>query len=127
MNTFLDYLFVIALFGLILLPALVGQARERIVDRQLREAELGRADVRRARLLQAELREARRRSAASEPVGPPVSEPVSPLASAPARSRVRTAVPSRTLVRHGRADAPLQPPGRISRPPVTGETCEAQN
>ncbi|MGW1493793.1 hypothetical protein [Streptomyces sp. NPDC002402] len=78
MNTFLEYLFVIALLGLILLPALLGNVRERIVDRQLREAELGREDVHRARLLQAELREARRRSSTTPPV--------------------RTPVPSRTIV-----------------------------
>ena len=82
MNTFLEYLFVIALLGLILLPALMGNVRERIVDRQLREAELGREDVRRARLLQAELREARRRSSTTPPV----------------RTPVRTPVPSRTIV-----------------------------
>ncbi|MFF3403232.1 hypothetical protein ACFYW6_32625 [Streptomyces sp. NPDC002659] len=82
MNTFLEYLFVIALLGLILLPALVGNVRERIVDRQLREAELGREDVHRARLLQAELREARRRSSTTPPV----------------RIPVRTPVPSRTIV-----------------------------
>lgn len=86
MNTFLEYLFVIALLGLILLPALVGNVRERIVDRQLREAELGRRDVRRARLLQAELREARRRSSTSAPV------------RASVRTPVRTPVPSRTIV-----------------------------
>ncbi|WP_405601868.1 hypothetical protein OG741_26375 [Streptomyces sp. NBC_01410] len=82
MNTFLEYLFVIALLGLVLLPALVGNVRERIVDRQLREAELGRRDVRRARLLQAELREARRRSSTTARV----------------RAPVRTPVPSRTIV-----------------------------
>ncbi|MET7619515.1 hypothetical protein [Streptomyces sp. NPDC005408] len=73
MNTFLDYLFVIALMGLILLPALVGQARERIIDRELREAELGRADLRRARVRQAELRAARSRSQISAPIPPRVT------------------------------------------------------
>ncbi|WP_327680455.1 hypothetical protein [Streptomyces sp. NBC_00467] len=38
MNAFLEYLFVIALFALITLPSLVGHARDRAVDRQLREA-----------------------------------------------------------------------------------------
>ncbi|MFD9221971.1 hypothetical protein ACFWDI_18610 [Streptomyces sp. NPDC060064] len=39
MNTFLNYLFVLVLFGLITLPAFVGHARERAIDRQLRRAE----------------------------------------------------------------------------------------
>ncbi|MFF0060611.1 hypothetical protein ACFYRC_03510 [Streptomyces sp. NPDC005279] len=46
MNTFLNYLFVLALFGLITLPSLVGLARERAIDRQLREAELRKSEVR---------------------------------------------------------------------------------
>lgn len=53
MNTFLEYLFVIALFALIALPSLVGYARDRAIDRQLRQAELR----------QAGLPEAERRSA----------------------------------------------------------------
>ncbi|MFD5136249.1 hypothetical protein ACFWMX_08380 [Streptomyces sp. NPDC058378] len=39
MNTFLSYLAVLVLFALVLLPALVGFARERRIDRALREAE----------------------------------------------------------------------------------------
>ncbi|MEU8707137.1 hypothetical protein [Streptomyces sp. NPDC048565] len=39
MNTFLSYLSIAALFTLVLLPALVGFARERRIDRELREAE----------------------------------------------------------------------------------------
>ncbi|MGW4232018.1 hypothetical protein ACWEF9_22435 [Streptomyces sp. NPDC004980] len=39
MNTFLSYLVIAALFPLVLLPSLVGHARERRIDRQLREAE----------------------------------------------------------------------------------------
>ncbi|MEU5655438.1 hypothetical protein ABZ802_07475 [Streptomyces sp. NPDC047737] len=42
MNTFLSYLSITALFALVLLPALVGFARERRIDRELREAELHR-------------------------------------------------------------------------------------
>lgn len=42
MNTFLSYLSIAALFALVLLPALVGFARERRIDRELREAELRR-------------------------------------------------------------------------------------
>ncbi|WP_327325975.1 hypothetical protein OG735_28430 [Streptomyces sp. NBC_01210] len=38
MNTFLSYLFVLVLFGLITLPAFVGHARERAIDRQLHRA-----------------------------------------------------------------------------------------
>ncbi|MEU0134220.1 hypothetical protein ABZ172_09325 [Streptomyces sp. NPDC006296] len=38
MNTFLSYLAVTALFALVLLPALVGLARERRIDRALRDA-----------------------------------------------------------------------------------------
>ncbi|MEU1125947.1 hypothetical protein ABZ371_20860 [Streptomyces sp. NPDC005899] len=43
MNTFLSFLSIAALFALVLLPALVGAARERRIDRQLREAERARA------------------------------------------------------------------------------------
>ncbi|WP_307661227.1 hypothetical protein [Streptomyces sp. V1I1] len=57
MNTFLEYLFVIALFALIALPSLVGYARDRAVDRRLREAERR----------QARLPEAERRSASPKP------------------------------------------------------------
>lgn len=42
MNTFLNYLGIAAVFALFLLPTLVGIARERRIDRQLREAERGR-------------------------------------------------------------------------------------
>ncbi|KQX81181.1 MULTISPECIES: hypothetical protein [Streptomyces] len=42
MNTFLSYLVIAALVALVLLPALVGHAQERRIDRQLREAERGR-------------------------------------------------------------------------------------
>lgn len=42
MNTFLNYLFVAALFALVLAPVALGLARERRIDRQLREAERGR-------------------------------------------------------------------------------------
>ncbi|MFE9722959.1 hypothetical protein ACFYQ5_05000 [Streptomyces sp. NPDC005794] len=38
MNTFLSYLVIAALFALVLLPALVGFARELRIDRELREA-----------------------------------------------------------------------------------------
>ncbi|MFF6905773.1 hypothetical protein ACFY9Q_07525 [Streptomyces sp. NPDC012389] len=41
MNLFLDYLTVTALFALVLLPAAIGFARERRIDRQLRDAERG--------------------------------------------------------------------------------------
>ncbi|MFE3716728.1 hypothetical protein [Streptomyces cyaneofuscatus] len=43
MNLFLDYLVVTALFALVLLPAGLGLARERRIDRQLRDA--GRREV----------------------------------------------------------------------------------
>ncbi|MFI5725913.1 hypothetical protein [Streptomyces cyaneofuscatus] len=43
MNLFLDYLTVTALFALVLLPAGLGLARERRIDRQLRDA--GRGEV----------------------------------------------------------------------------------
>ncbi|MCD9902131.1 hypothetical protein LUR56_23910 [Streptomyces sp. MT29] len=43
MNLFLDYLVVILLFALVLLPAGLGLARERRIDRQLRDA--GRREV----------------------------------------------------------------------------------
>ncbi|MFF0741500.1 hypothetical protein ACFYVL_13985 [Streptomyces sp. NPDC004111] len=39
MNTFLNYLTVIALFALMALPSLVGHAHDRRIDRQLRRAE----------------------------------------------------------------------------------------
>ncbi|GHF43500.1 hypothetical protein PV376_26715 [Streptomyces sp. NRRL_ISP-5395] len=42
MNTFLNYLVVAALFALVLAPVALGSARERRIDRQLREAERGR-------------------------------------------------------------------------------------
>lgn len=42
MNTFLNYLVVAALFALVLAPVALGLARERRIDRQLREAERGR-------------------------------------------------------------------------------------
>lgn len=42
MNTFLNYLVVAALFALVLAPVALGVARERRIDRQLREAERGR-------------------------------------------------------------------------------------
>jgi len=41
MNLFLDYLVVTLLFALVLLPAGLGLARERRIDRQLRDAERG--------------------------------------------------------------------------------------
>ncbi|MFD3645457.1 hypothetical protein ACFWVT_06265 [Streptomyces cyaneofuscatus] len=41
MNLFLDYLVVTALFALVLLPAGLGLARERRIDRQLRDAGWG--------------------------------------------------------------------------------------
>lgn len=43
MNLFLNYLVVAALFALVLLPTGLGIARERRIDRQLREAEWGEA------------------------------------------------------------------------------------
>ncbi|MGW0786907.1 hypothetical protein ACWD04_01325 [Streptomyces sp. NPDC002911] len=43
MNVFQSYLFIAALFALVLLPALVGLARERRIDRALREAQRSRA------------------------------------------------------------------------------------
>ncbi|WLQ40759.1 hypothetical protein P8A22_12670 [Streptomyces laculatispora] len=42
MNTFLNLLGISAVFALVLLPALIGIARERRIDRELREAERGR-------------------------------------------------------------------------------------
>jgi hypothetical protein len=45
MNTFLNYLVVIALFLLMALPSLVGHARELRIDRQLRHAERPRPAV----------------------------------------------------------------------------------
>ncbi|WNI22533.1 hypothetical protein [Streptomyces sp. ITFR-16] len=43
MNTFMNYLGISAVFALVLLPALVGAARERRIDRLLREAERARS------------------------------------------------------------------------------------
>lgn len=43
MNTFLDLLGISALIALVLLPAVLGIARERRIDRELREAEQDRA------------------------------------------------------------------------------------
>ncbi|MFC8533712.1 hypothetical protein ACFUJY_07125 [Streptomyces sp. NPDC057249] len=43
MNTFLNFLGISALFALVLLPALIGAARERRIDRELREAEQDRS------------------------------------------------------------------------------------
>ncbi|MGW0554529.1 hypothetical protein ACWDZ6_10060 [Streptomyces sp. NPDC002926] len=73
MNTLLNYLFVVALFGLITLPSFVGHARERAIDRQLREAELRKSELREAELLKTEPlktepRRAVRRSSTSAPV-----------------------------------------------------------
>ncbi|MEU1482226.1 hypothetical protein [Streptomyces sp. NPDC005752] len=45
MNTFLSYLAIAALFALVLLPALVGLARERRIDRELRDARRGRGET----------------------------------------------------------------------------------
>ncbi|MFE6189500.1 hypothetical protein ACFQ6U_34295, partial [Streptomyces sp. NPDC056465] len=42
MNTFLSYLAIAALFALVLLPAALGFARERRIDRELREAQRNR-------------------------------------------------------------------------------------
>ncbi|MFG3392523.1 MULTISPECIES: hypothetical protein [Streptomyces] len=42
MNAFLNYLVIAALFALVLAPVAFGVARERRIDRQLREAERGR-------------------------------------------------------------------------------------
>ncbi|MCX5416527.1 hypothetical protein [Streptomyces sp. NBC_00059] len=39
MNTFLSFLSIAVLFALVLLPAVLGLARERRIDRELREAE----------------------------------------------------------------------------------------
>ncbi|MFD4245284.1 hypothetical protein ACFWP3_27405 [Streptomyces sp. NPDC058525] len=46
MNTLLNYLAVLALAALLLAPALYGTARERRIDRQLREAAAGRSEAR---------------------------------------------------------------------------------
>ncbi|WP_393060392.1 hypothetical protein [Streptomyces sp. LN549] len=43
MNTFLNYLGITVVFALFLLPAMAGIARERRIDRQLREAERARS------------------------------------------------------------------------------------
>ncbi|MER6500803.1 hypothetical protein ABT218_15735 [Streptomyces sp. NPDC001455] len=45
MNTLLDILGISALIVLFLLPTLAGLARERRIDRELREAERGRAEA----------------------------------------------------------------------------------
>ncbi|MEV0488575.1 hypothetical protein [Streptomyces atratus] len=42
MNTFMNLLGIAVLFALVLLPTLVGIARERRIDRRLRDAERGR-------------------------------------------------------------------------------------
>ncbi|MFI5628201.1 hypothetical protein ACIA8E_02200 [Streptomyces sp. NPDC051664] len=39
MNTFMNFLAIAALFALVLLPALIGLAREHRIDRELRAAE----------------------------------------------------------------------------------------
>ncbi|MFD0421868.1 hypothetical protein [Streptomyces parvus] len=44
MNLFLNYLVVAALFALVLLPTGLGIARERRIDRQLRDAARGEAE-----------------------------------------------------------------------------------
>ncbi|MEU5398434.1 hypothetical protein ABZ348_03945 [Streptomyces sp. NPDC005963] len=41
MHTFLGYLIVMGLLALLVLPSLIGHARDRAVDRQLRAAERG--------------------------------------------------------------------------------------
>ncbi|MFI1014068.1 hypothetical protein [Streptomyces sp. NPDC020965] len=41
MSALLDYLFVSVLLVLLALPSLIGHARERAIDRQLRDAERG--------------------------------------------------------------------------------------
>ncbi len=46
MNTFLNYLVVLAVAALLLAPALYGTVRERRIDRQLREAAAGRSEAR---------------------------------------------------------------------------------
>ncbi|MEV0574295.1 MULTISPECIES: hypothetical protein [unclassified Streptomyces] len=43
MNTFQNVLGISAVFALVLLPALIGIARERRIDRRLREAERARS------------------------------------------------------------------------------------
>ncbi|MFJ6430880.1 hypothetical protein [Streptomyces sp. NPDC091416] len=43
MNTFLNFLGISAVFALVLLPVLAGIARERRIDRELREAERARS------------------------------------------------------------------------------------
>ncbi|MFE7045055.1 hypothetical protein ACFU9X_38270 [Streptomyces atratus] len=45
MNTFLNVLGIAALIALFLLPTLAGLARERRIDRELREAERERGDA----------------------------------------------------------------------------------
>lgn len=49
MNTFLSLLAALALAALVLAPSLYGVARERRIDRQLREAAAGRSKVRAVR------------------------------------------------------------------------------
>ncbi|MCX5142825.1 hypothetical protein [Streptomyces sp. NBC_00338] len=44
MNTFQNVLGISAVFALVLLPALIGIARERRIDRRLREAERARSN-----------------------------------------------------------------------------------
>ncbi|MFD7749075.1 hypothetical protein ACFV2V_24045 [Streptomyces sp. NPDC059698] len=44
MDIFLNYLVVSALFAFVLAPVALGAARERRIDRQLREAERGRRE-----------------------------------------------------------------------------------
>ncbi|MFD7262636.1 hypothetical protein [Streptomyces sp. NPDC059874] len=49
MNTLVNYLVVLAVAALLLGPSLYGIARERGIDRQLREAAAGRSEIRGAR------------------------------------------------------------------------------
>ncbi|MGP3688385.1 hypothetical protein ACTVZO_27425 [Streptomyces sp. IBSNAI002] len=46
MNTFVNYLAVLAVAALLLAPALYAAARERRIDRQLRKAAAGRSEAR---------------------------------------------------------------------------------
>ncbi|MEW2084062.1 hypothetical protein [Streptomyces sp. NPDC005283] len=108
MNTFLNYLFVLALFGLITLPSLVGLARERAIDRQLREAELRKSEPREAEPLKTE---------------PLKTEPLKtePLKTEPRRAVRRSStgapVPSRATDRAN--------PGPSSRPAPTTVAVKA--
>jgi hypothetical protein len=95
MNTFLEYLFVLALFGLVVLPSLIGHARDRAIDRQLRQAELRQAELRPAEQPEAELPEAERRSStraaipsrmAAGPNSSPRSRPATAAVKAPCRA-----------------------------------------